>query len=415
MATKLKHLKIKKVDFVDDGANPEAFIRLYKSKDGIAPTAEENIVENPKFWNRFMAAVAKAFKLEDEQPENEPDADSVAKGGAESFNDKFSEAKNRKICDEIWDICYALQSSFCSILNDEDLDSTQAGNAMTESLNEFTEVVSAAIGQWSGGKAASIAKKETEVTASELELMKSNRDRLEDIITKATVVTDKGPEATNITESKGETEMSNIDKSKLTEAERAFLESIEKRYGTPEAPAQVQTPAAAPTAGVTPVPEAPVAKSTAQSETAPAPAPEADDIYKGLSPAVKAELEALRKFRSDAEDNAIREVAKRYAVIGKTEEELFPVLKNMKAAGGTAYEDTIAMLDKAVDTIEKSAVFTEIGKSGSHGATTEGAAWAKAESQAAEIMKSKNITKAQALDEVFQNDPALAAECEKED
>lgn len=208
--------------------------------------------------------------------------------------------------------------------------------------------------------------------------------------------------------------MSNIDKSKLTEAERAFLESIEKRYGTPEAPAQVQTPAAAPEAGVTPTPEAPVAKSTTQPETAPA-APEADDIYKGLSPAVKAELEALRKFRSDAEDNAIREVAKRYAVIGKTEEELFPVLKSMKEAGGTAYADTIAMLDKAVDTIEKSTAFTEIGKSGSHGATTEGAAWAKAESQAAEIMKSKNVTKAQALDEVFQNDPALAAECEKED
>lgn len=388
MATKLKHLKIKKVDFVDDGANPEAFIRLYKSKDGAAPTPEENIVENPKFWNRFMAAVAKAFKLENEQAEDGPETEDVAKGGAESFGDKFSEVKNRKICDEVWDICYALQSSICSILNDEELDSTQAGDAMRESLNEFTEVVSAAIGQWSGGKAASIAKKETEVTASELELMKSNRDRLEDIIAKATVVTDKGPEQTTITEPKGETEMSNIDKSKLTEAERAFLESIEKRYGTPEAPAQVQTPAAA---------------------------PEADDIYKGLSPAVKAELEALRKFRSDAEDNAIREVAKRYAVIGKTEEELFPVLKSMKEAGGTAYTDTIAMLDKAVDTIEKSAAFTEIGKSGSHGATTEGAAWAKAESQAAEIMKSKNVTKAQALDEVFQNDPALAAECEKED
>lgn len=388
MATKLKHLKIKKVDFVDDGANPEAFIRLYKSKDGAAPTPEENIVENPKFWNRFMAAVAKAFKLENEQAEDGPETEDVAKGGAESFGDKFSEVKNRKICDEVWDICYALQSSICSILNDEELDSTQAGDAMRESLNEFTEVVSAAIGQWSGGKAASIAKKETEVTASELELMKSNRDRLEDIIAKATVVTDKGPEQTTITEPKGETEMSNIDKSKLTEAERAFLESIEKRYGTPEAPAQVQTPAAA---------------------------PEADDIYKGLSPAVKAELEALRKFRSDAEDNAIREVAKRYAVIGKTEEELFPVLKSMKEAGGTAYADTIAMLDKAVDTIEKSAAFTEIGKSGSHGATTEGAAWAKAESQAAEIMKSKNVTKAQALDEVFQNDPALAAECEKED
>ena len=192
MATKLKHLKIKKVDFVDDGANPEAFIRLYKSKDGAAPTPEENIVENPKFWNRFTAAVAKAFKLEDEQAEGRPETEDVAKGGAESFGDKFSEVKNRKICDEVWDICYALQSSICSILNDEESDSTQAGDAMRESLNEFTEVVSAAIGQWSGGKAASIAKKETEVTASELEFMKSNRDRLEDIIAKATVVTDKG-------------------------------------------------------------------------------------------------------------------------------------------------------------------------------------------------------------------------------
>lgn len=415
MATKLKHLKIKKVDFVDEGANQKAFIRLYKNKDGTAPTTEDKIVENPKFWNRFISAVTKAFKLEYEEAEDTSGSESVAKGGAESFNDKFSETKNRKICDEIWDICYALQSSLCSILNDEDLDGVQAGNAMTESLNEFSEVVSSAIGQWSSGKAASIVKKEMEVTASELELMKSNRDRLEDIIAKSVVVADKGPEPTNITESKGETEMSNIDKSKLTEAERAFLESIEKRYGTPEDPAQAQTPAAVPMAGVTSVPEASVAKSTAQPETAPEAALEADDIYKGLSPAVKAELEALRKFRSDAEDNAIREVAKRYAIIGKTEEELFPVLKGMKAAGGTAYDDTITMLDKAVDTIEKSAAFTEIGKSGSHGATTEGAAWVKAESQAAEIMKSKNITKAQALDEVFQNDPALAAECERED
>jgi hypothetical protein len=149
------------------------------------------------------------------------------------------------------------------------------------------------------------------------------------------------------------------------------------------------------------------------AETTPA-APESDDIYKGLNPAVKAELEALKKFKESAEDNAIREVAKRYAIIGKTEEELFPVLKSMKAAGGTAYDDTIAMLNQAVDTIEKSAAFTEIGKSGSHG-TTEGASWAKAEAQAAEIMKSKNVSKAQALDEVFQNDPVLAAECEKEE
>lgn len=414
MATKLKHLKIKKVDFVDEGANQEAFIRLYKSKDGAAPTTKENIVENPKFWNRFMSAITKAFKLEDEDMDEPTETEDVAKGGALSFNDKFSETKNRKICDEIWDICYALQTSLCSILNDEDLDGVQVGNAMTESLNEFTEVVTSAIGQWSGGKAASIAKNETtEVTATELELMKSNRNKLDDIIAKSVVVADKGPEQTTITEPKGETEMSNIDKSKLTEAERAFLESIEKRYSVAETPTQATVTAPA-QVGATPTPDAQVAKSATQPQATTA-QPETEDIYKGLSPAVKAELEELKKFRSDAEDKAIREVAKRYAVIGKTEEELFPVLKSMKAAGGTAYDDTIAMLDKAVDTIEKSAAFTEIGKSGSHGATSDGAAWAKAETQAAEIMKSKNVTKAQALDEVFQNNPELAAECEKEE
>ena len=34
MATKLKNLKIKKVDFVDEGANPDAHIGMVKRKNG---------------------------------------------------------------------------------------------------------------------------------------------------------------------------------------------------------------------------------------------------------------------------------------------------------------------------------------------------------------------------------------------
>ena len=114
------------------------------------------------------------------------------------------------------------------------------------------------------------------------------------------------------------------------------------------------------------------------------------------------------------EERELEDVAKKYEIIGKKKEELAPVLKSLKAAGGTAYTDMIAVLDGAVAAVEKSGAFTEIGKSGGAG-TTDGAAWLKAETQAAEIMKSKNVTKAQALDEVFQNDPELAAECEKEE
>lgn len=198
-----------------------------------------------------------------------------------------------------------------------------------------------------------------------------------------------------------------IDKSKLTPAELAFLQSIEKRYGEEEsagaegATPAVQNPEVTPTTGV------------GKSNTPAQGTDGGEDIYKGMHPAVRAELENLKKFREATEERELEDVAKKYEIIGKKKEELVPVLKSLKAAGGTAYTDMIAVLDGAVAAVEKSGAFAEIGKSGGAG-TTDGAAWTKAETQAAEIMKSKNVTKAQALDEVFRNDPELAAECEKE-
>ena len=73
-----------------------------------------------------------------------------------------------------------------------------------------------------------------------------------------------------------------------------------------------------------------------------------DDIYKGLHPAVKAEIEALRKYREAAENKEFMEVAKKYEIIGKKPEELAPVLKSLRNAGGTAYDDMISTLDSMV-------------------------------------------------------------------
>ena len=76
----------------------------------------------------------------------------------------------------------------------------------------------------------------------------------------------------------------------------------------------------------------------------------------------------------------------------------------------------IAVLDQAVDAVEKSGVFSEIGKSGHGSGTSDGSAWAEADAKAVELMKSKaGLSKAQALDEVFVTNPELAARCEKED
>ena len=216
-----------------------------------------------------------------------------------------------------------------------------------------------------------------------------------------------------------------IDKSKMTPAERAFYEDIEKRYGAEEnaagGEATPDQPAAAPTnqtpaTTTQPTTEDAVAKAlntlglgnTAQDAGT-------DDIYKGLNPVLKAKVEELLKFKQDTEDKELHEVAKRYEIIGKKEDELFPVLKQLKAAGGTAYD---AVLNQTKETVEKSGVFGEVGKSGHApgNAGTPGNAWATAETKAVELMKSKaGITKAQALDQVFQSDPELAKKCEEEE
>ncbi|MBQ6091347.1 MAG: hypothetical protein IJL07_08805 [Lachnospiraceae bacterium] len=402
MATKLKNLKVRKVDFVDEGANPDAHIRLKKNKDG-EQSAGENGEKGTGFFKRLFSFIGKAAGMN--QDEIDSAMDEIRKSDSVSFNEKYNEAKNRKIADEIWDICYALQSSLCSILNDEDLDSISASTAMQKSLNEFQTVVTGCISQWSEGKAASIAKKEEEVTEADIELMKSAVARLNEAITKATEPAAEGPETKNVEEPKGEVTEMKIDKSKLTDAERAFYESIEKKYGVEdEQQEQAQnTPAA---------PEVAKAATPAQAE-APA-APEGDDIYKGIHPAVKAELESLKKFRDEAETKEMMEVAKKYEIIGKKPEELAPVLKSLKAQGGTAYNDMIAVLDQTVETIEKSGAFSEVGKSG-HSAA-ENSAEAKIGAIAKGMMeKDATLSYNQAVAKAWEENPELLAEYDEQE
>lgn len=416
MATKLKNLKVKKVDFVDEGANPDAHIKLFKRNstgDKENPTEKNGEKGNGNILKKLLGFIGKAAGMD--QSEINSAMDEIQKGDSVSFSEKINEVNNRKIADEMWDICYALQSSLCSILNDEEIDGTKAATAMQESLDEFYAVVQESIPKWSSGKSASIVRKSEEVSEVDLEIMKSAVERLNESIEKATKVPEKEDEPDNNENPKGDEEEMKIDKSKLTEAERAFLDSIEKRCGEEETnPAKAEGTAAASAEQAAINTEPAVTKAVTQP-AAEGTQDEPDNIYKGLHPAVKAELEGLKKFREEAESRELSEIAKRYAIIGKKEEELVPMLKSLKAAGGTAYTDMIAILDQAVDTVEKSGAFSEIGKSG-HGSSSDGSAWAEADAKAVELMKSKaGLSKAQALDEVFMANPELAEKCEKED
>ena len=172
----------------------------------------------------------------------------------------------------------------------------------------------------------------------------------------------------------------------MSAEERAQLEDLQKRYGVEEE--------------TKPATETPAAENNAETE----------DIYKGLHPAVKAEMESLRKFRDDAENREIMEVAKRYTIIGKKPEELAPVLKSLKAAGGSAYDDMIAVLNSAVETVEKSGVFGEIGK---RGTSANEDPWGKIEKVADEFMKDNvNLTRAQAIEKTCDAHPELVREYE---
>ena len=405
MTTKLKNLKIKKVDFVDEGANPDAHIRLTKKKDEGQSAAGDG-EKNAGIFGRLLSFIGKAAGMD--QDEIDSAIDEIQKSDSVSFSEKYNEAKNRKIADEIWDICYALQSSLCSILNDEELDSTSASAAMQKSLDEFQSVVTECITQWSDGKAASIAKKDEEVTEADIALMKSAIARLSETIEKASAPKEdsegEGPEPKKDEKSKGEESEMKIDKSKLTDAERAFLESIEKRYGAEEdahegAPAEM--------------PDGQVAKSAPAQADEPAADKGTDDIYKGMHPAVKAELESLKKFRESVEDKEIQDVAKKYEIIGKKADELAPVLKSLKAAGGTAYNDMIAVLDQTVEMVEKSGVFAEIGKAG-HSAG-ENSAEAKIDGIAKGMMeKDAALSYNQAVAKAWEEHPELLAEYDEQ-
>lgn len=422
MATKLKNLKIRKVDFVDEGANPDAHIRMLKRRDGETQTAEEDSKKGTgSILKRLFGFIGKAAGMNQEEIDSA--IDEIQKGDSLSFNEKINEVKNYKIADEMWDTCYALQSSLCSILNDEELDSTGAATAMQESLDEFYVVVQESIKEWSSGKSASIVRKSEEVSETELEIMKSAVERLNETIEKACkdAKKEKSEEngSNNNENPKGDEEEMGmkIDKSKLTDAERAFLESIEKRCGVEEGDVSGSGNTAAAPAEQTPASTEQTVTKSAPEKPQEIPVGQEDgqgDIYKGLHTAVRAELERLKKFREDAETRELTEVAKRYAIIGKTEAELVPLFKSLRAAGGTAYNDMIAVLDQAVATVEKSGAFTEIGKSG-HGSGTAGAAEAKVEAIAKGYMgKDPSLDYASAMAKAWEDNPELMAEYEAE-
>lgn len=427
MATKLKNLKVTKVDFVDAGANPKAHIKLYKNESGTAGEPKgETGQKHESVLKRFFSAIGKAVGMKPE--EIDATVEEIEKGGAETFGAKLTERKMRQINDEIWDLCYALQSSLGSIVCDEEVDNKQ--EMMQESLTQFEATMSRAIAQWASGSTASVIKKSSGPVSEEaLNYMRYSKERIEDMIAKADtgngeLPVNAGNGSTISNELKGEEETM-IDKSLLTPAELAFFEDIEKRCSVDTSTVGKANTGGGKTntsgkanngeeeeeetekggAGCGNGGKKPGVKKSASEE----------DIYAGLHPAVAAELQRLQKRADEADEKELTEIAKKYEIIGKKTEELVPVLKSLKNAGGTAYADMISVLDASVEAVNKSSMFTEIGKSGGYGGS-EPDAWTKIEKKADEIQAvNPNMSRAMAIDAACQQNPQLVHEYESGD
>ena len=420
MANKLEDLEVTKVDFVDQGDNKGARLLLFKHKDGLPESQQPQEPEagSPGILKRLLTWIAKAAGA----PAEELDAalEAVEKD-ATTFDEKLAQRQRRQAADEIWDYCWMLNDSLCSIFWDDEVPDGDKGAKMETSVDEFVVAVKAAIPKWVEGTPARIAKEQATITPERLELAKRTYERLGELIAKAeTAAPAEEPEMPpgdgeqNPINKEGVFEDMKIDKSKLTPEEVAALEAIEKKAGIPDEP---------PAGGDTPPASAPAQEPTPTAKTAPAPAPAApvapvgddsgEDIYKGLHPAVRAELERLRKQADAAEERELQEVAKKYEIIGKKAEELVPMLKSLKAAGGDAYAQMIAVLDASVSAVEKSGIFSEIGKSGGAAASGADSAWAQIEKHAETIQKAApTMTWAEAVDKACEQHPDLVHEYE---
>ena len=93
-------------------------------------------------------------------------------------------------------------------------------------------------------------------------------------------------------------------------------------------------------------------------------------------------------------------------------------LKSLKDAGGTAYIDIISVLDRSVDMVEKSGVFSEIGKSFSGNPVAsikKSAAESKIDTIAKGYMeKDSALTYNAALAKAWEDHPELLDEYEAE-
>lgn len=138
----------------------------------------------------------------------------------------------------------------------------------------------------------------------------------------------------------------------------------------------------------------------------PAKKAEVEDMEKSAFPEMTAALARLENLEKSIEMKEFSEIAKKYAPLGEKEEELAQTLYDMKKSNEANYNAYISVLDKSLGLVEKSGLFTEIGKSA--GGASAGSVQAKVEARAQEIMKSEKTDYNTAIAKAWEDSSFLA-------
>ena len=353
-ANKLKINKLTSVDLVKRGANPDADICLFKSAEG----AEVPPADDKSIAKRLFDALKSTFApfLDEEAA-----ADDSVKKDARSF----AQVRASQEMDDVqWKYTRAFNESINSILTDGDLDAAQKNEKLQETLVQFTTTMQSLFPALLGiSKSAETPGNDDNTIVKGDDVMKFDNVNLE----------------------------------AMTAEEKATFTELAKKYA-------VENPADPAATVETPVVE----------KGAPAAAEENEAVKKALGKVEELE-KSYQALIEKQEKNAMRDVAKKYAPLGEKPEELAETLYNLKKSGEANYDALIKVLDKNLDLVNKSGLFTEIGKSGHGDVSTAGGAYAKAESIAKGFMKENpGLTYNEAMVKAWESDPALVAEYEAE-
>lgn len=147
----------------------------------------------------------------------------------------------------------------------------------------------------------------------------------------------------------------------------------------------------------------------------PTPAPAAPTVQKSANElALETALAEVQELKKSLEMQEFTDIAKKYAILGKKEDELAQTLYNLKKSDENTYNAFVGLLDEQLALTEKSGIFGEIGKSvGAYG--TASSAEAKIEAKANEIQKADpTIDRVTAIAKAWEESPELMDEYDNE-